>query len=167
MVPLAATKLPVDVHLAFNLFLALLAWPFSRLLARWMTILVPEQMQSGDAPKYLDPAELSTPVVALSSAAREVLGVGDVIEKMLVKASDAFDHNNEIGLREIPALEARVDRLQQEIKVYLSKLGRTGLSEDEGASRSSSSIMPSTSSILVTSSRRAYCRQCGGRLPRG
>ncbi|MBD8689625.1 MULTISPECIES: Na/Pi cotransporter family protein [unclassified Rhizobium] len=132
MVPLAATKLPVDVHLAFNLFLALLAWPFSRLLARWMTILVPEQMQSGDAPKYLDPAELSTPVVALSSAAREVLGVGDVIEKMLVKASDAFDHNNEIGLREIPALEARVDRLQQEIKVYLSKLGRTGLSEDEG-----------------------------------
>ncbi|MCI9868617.1 Na/Pi cotransporter family protein [Rhizobium skierniewicense] len=132
MLPLAATKLPVDVHLAFNLFLALLAWPFSRLLARWMTILVPEQMQSGDAPKYLDPAELSTPVVALASAAREVLGVGDVIEKMLVKASDAFDHNNEIGLREIPALEARVDRLQQEIKVYLSKLGRTGLSEDEG-----------------------------------
>jgi phosphate:Na+ symporter len=132
MLPLAATKLPVDVHLAFNLCLALLAWPFSRLLARWMTILIPEQMQSGDAPKYLDPVELSTPVVALASAAREVLGVGDLIEKMLLKASDAFDQNNEIRLREIPALEAQVDRLQQEIKVYLSKLGRTGLSEDEG-----------------------------------
>ncbi|QJX10045.1 Na/Pi cotransporter family protein [Rhizobium brockwellii] len=132
MLPLAATKLPVDVHLAFNLSLALIAWPFSRLLARWMTILIPEQMQTGDAPKYLDPVELSTPVVALASAAREVLGVGDLIEKMLLKASDAFDHNNETGLREIPALEAQVDRLQQEIKVYLSKLGRTGLSEDEG-----------------------------------
>ncbi|NKL60083.1 Na/Pi cotransporter family protein [Rhizobium leguminosarum] len=132
MLPLAATKLPVDVHLAFNLFLALLAWPFSRLLARWMTILIPEQMQSGGAPKYLDPAELSTPVVALASAAREVLGVGDLIERMLLKTTDAFDHNNETGLREIPALEAQVDRLQQEIKVYLSKLGRTGLSEDEG-----------------------------------
>lgn len=70
--------------------------------------------------------------MALASAAREVLGVGDLIEKMLLKASDAFDHNNEIGLREIPALEDRVDRLQQEIKFYLSKLGRTGLSEDEG-----------------------------------
>lgn len=132
MLPLAATKLPVDVHLAFNLSLALIAWPFSRLLARWMTILIPEQMQTGDAPKYLDPAELSTPVVALASAAREVLGVGDLIERMLLKASDAFDHNNEAGLREIPALEVQVDRLQQEIKVYLSKLGRTGLSEDEG-----------------------------------
>ncbi|PYE31909.1 phosphate:Na+ symporter [Rhizobium sp. PP-WC-1G-195] len=132
MFPLAATKLPVDVHLAFNLSLALIAWPFSRLLARWMTILIPEQIQTGDAPKYLDPVELSTPVVALASAAREVLGVGDLIEKMLLKASDAFDHNNETGLREIPALEAQVDRLQQEIKVYLSKLGRTGLSEDEG-----------------------------------
>src|SRR3546814_16513901 len=51
---------------------------------------------------------------------------------MLLKTSDAFDQNDEIGLREVPGLEAQVDRLQQEIKVYLSKLGRTGLSEDEG-----------------------------------
>ncbi len=130
--PLPASKLPVDVHLAFNLALAALAWPLSRSLARLMTRLVPEPSQADDHPKYLDVEELSTPVVALTSAAREVLGVGDLIERMLLRVSDAFEQNNDGRLREIPILEAQVDRLQQEIKVYLSKLGRTGLSEEEG-----------------------------------
>jgi phosphate:Na+ symporter len=46
--------------------------------------------------------------------------------------SDAFERNNAARLRDISPLERQVDRLQQEVKVYLSKLGRAGLSEDEG-----------------------------------
>jgi phosphate:Na+ symporter len=132
ILPLSLTKLPVDAHLAFNIILAVLAWPFSRILARWMSVLIPEQTHNESAPKYLDQEELSTPVVALTNAAREVLGVGDVIERMLLKVSDAFEQNNAARLKDIPVLERQVDRLQQAVKVYLSKLGRTGLSEDEG-----------------------------------
>ncbi|MCF1495032.1 MULTISPECIES: Na/Pi cotransporter family protein [Rhizobium/Agrobacterium group] len=132
MLPLPYAKLPVDAHLAFNIALALLAWPFSKLLARWMTILIPEEAQTENTPKFLDPDELSTPIVALTSASREVLGVGDLIERMLLKVSDAFERNNAARLRDISPLERQVDRLQQEVKVYLSKLGRAGLSEDEG-----------------------------------
>lgn len=132
MLPLPISKLPVDAHLAFNIALALLAWPFSRLLARCMNVLIPEDTQADNAPKYLDADELLTPIVALTSAAREVLGVGDLIERMLLKVSDAFEQNNASRLNEIPMLERQVDKLQQEVKVYLSKLGRTGLSEDEG-----------------------------------
>ncbi|MGN7714968.1 Na/Pi cotransporter family protein [Agrobacterium radiobacter] len=127
-----ATKLPVDAHLAFNIALALLAWPFSKLLARWMTFLIPEEAQTENTPKFLDPDELSTPIVALTSATREVLGVGDLIERMLLKVSDAFEQNNASRLKDISQIEHQVDRLQQEVKVYLSKLGRSGLSEDEG-----------------------------------
>ncbi|WP_160008209.1 Na/Pi cotransporter family protein [Rhizobium sp. 18055] len=130
--PLAPAKLPVDAHLGFNLILAALAWPFSRLLSKLMLKLVPDDAQTDNAPRYLDPQELSTPVVALASATREVLGVGDLIERMLQRAGDAFERNNMSKLTEIPALEQRVDSLQQEVKIYLSKLGRGGLSEEDG-----------------------------------
>ncbi|NTA50019.1 Na/Pi cotransporter family protein [Agrobacterium tumefaciens] len=132
MLPLAPAKLPVDAHLGFNLILAALAFPFSRLLSRWMLRLVPEEMQVGNAPKYLDDVELSTPVVALASATRETLGVGDLIERMLMRVSDAFEKDDLSKLKQIPSLESQVDSLQQEVKVYLSKLGRLGLSEENG-----------------------------------
>jgi phosphate:Na+ symporter len=131
MLPLSAAKLPVDAHLGFNLILAALAWPFSRTLSRLMLKLVAEEAQPDDGPKYLDLQELSTPVVALASATREVLGVGDLIERMLLRTSDAFESNELSKLREIPSLEKRVDALQQDVKIYLSKLGRSGLSEEE------------------------------------
>lgn len=132
MLPLPYSELPVDAYLAFNIALALLRWPFSRLIARWMTILIPDKAQTENGPKFLDADELSTPIVALTSATREVLGVGDLIERMLLKVSDAFEQNNASRLKDISQIEHQVDRLQQEVKVYLSKLGRSGLSEDEG-----------------------------------
>ncbi len=132
MLPLAPAKLPVDAHLGFNLILAALAWPFSRLLSRLMLRLVPDEVQTDKAPKYLDSQELSTPVVALAGATREVLGVGDIIERMLMRVSDAFERNDLSRLKEIPALDSQVDSLQQEVKIYLSKLGREGLSDENG-----------------------------------
>ncbi|MDO3431511.1 Na/Pi cotransporter family protein [Rhizobium sp. CBN3] len=135
MLPFGPSKLPVDAHLLFNVLLAALAWPFSRPLATLMTRLVPDQAEPDTAPKYLDAHELSTPVIALTSATREVLGIGDLIERMLIRVSEAFEGNDSSKLSEIATLEERVDKLQQAVKVYLSKLGREGLS-DENARRS-------------------------------
>lgn len=139
MLPLSAAKLPVDAHLGFNLILAALAWPFSSLLSRWMLQLVPEDPHTDHAPKYLDQGELSTPVVALTNAARETLGVGDLIERMLMRVSDAFETNDLSQLKEVTKLESQVDHLQQEVKIYLSTLAREGLSE-ENSQRSVSII---------------------------
>ncbi|MBF2712861.1 Na/Pi cotransporter family protein [Agrobacterium vitis] len=132
LLPLPASKLPVDAHLAFNIALAAIAWPCSRFLSARMAKIIPDRIQPENGPKFLDQDELSTPLVALTSAAREVLGVGDLVEKMLLRASNAFEQNDAAGLTELPALERQVDRIQQEIKVYLSKLGRNGLSDEEG-----------------------------------
>ncbi|ENN87937.1 sodium-dependent inorganic phosphate (Pi) transporter [Rhizobium freirei PRF 81] len=125
-------KLPVDVHLLFNIALAICAWPFSRLLSRTMLRVVPNDPQTDDGPKFLDQQALQTPVVALASATREVLAVGDLIERMLIRTENAFNNNDLSPLKEIPVLEKRVDRLQQEVKIYLSKLGRDGLDDENG-----------------------------------
>ena len=126
----APTKLPVDAHLLFNIALAIVAWPFSPLISKLMLRLVPADPQSDDGPKFLDLQALGTPVVAVASATREVLAVGDLIERMLIRTETAFNSNDFAPLKEIPLLERRVDHLQQEVKIYLSKLGRSGLDEE-------------------------------------
>jgi phosphate:Na+ symporter len=126
----APAKLPVDAHLMFNVLLALVAWPFSPLISRLMLRLVPADPKTDDGPKFLDQQALGTPVVALASATREVLAVGDLIERMLIRTETAFNEDDLVPLKEVPSLETRVDHLQQEIKIYLSKLGREGLDEE-------------------------------------
>lgn len=97
-----------------------------------MVYLVPDEPQSEHGPKYLDAQELSTPVIALASATREVLGIGDLIERMLMRAFETFEKKDISTSNEILLLEKRVDSLQQEVKIYLSKLGREGLTEENG-----------------------------------
>lgn len=128
--PTPHSMLAVDAHLAFNLLLAALAWPFSSLLSNAMAKFIRQEVENDTQPRFLDKAELSTPVVALASATREVLGVGDLIERMLIKTSDAFTRSDFSQLADVGPLEKRVDSLQQEVKVYLSKLGRVGLDEE-------------------------------------
>jgi phosphate:Na+ symporter len=133
LLPIPASKLPVDTHLAFNLALALVFWPLSAPVARILERLVQEQAEADAGPRHLDDAALSTPVVALSGATREVLRVGDIVEGMLIRVMRAFNGNNLSDLKEVAALEKQVDRLQQDVKVYLSRLGRQGISGEDAA----------------------------------
>ncbi len=129
---LSPAKLPVDIHLLFNIALAIAAWPFSSLLSGTMLRLIPDEPKAETGPLYLDDRALTTPVIALSGATREVLRVGDLIERMLIASMNAFHHNDLKELRDVAALEKQVDVLQQEVKLYLSRLGRSGLNDEHG-----------------------------------
>lgn len=129
--PLAESMLPVDAHLIFNILLTIIAWPLSGFVSDMMAKIVPADVQADDGPKFLDADALDTPVVALANATREVLVVGDAIERMLIRTENAFKHNDLAPLAEITTLEKKVDRLQQEVKIYLSQLGRKGLDEHD------------------------------------
>jgi phosphate:Na+ symporter len=129
--PLPRQNLPVDMHLLFNLVVAVIAWPFAGVLSHALSRLVPDDEADETGPRYLDEAVLDTPVMALSGATREVLRVGDLIEAMLIRTSNAFDTSDVNELREIDRLEKRVDLLQQEVKIFLSRLGRDRLNEED------------------------------------
>ncbi len=125
--PLAPEKLPVDIHLFFNILLAILAWPFANLISTVMARFVPDEERDDTGPHHLDGGALSTPVIALAGAQREVLRIGDLIDAMLMKTLHALETNKLSGLKDVAALEKQVDLLQQEVKIYLSKLGHAGL----------------------------------------
>lgn len=129
--PLSESMLPVDAHLIFNILLTIVAWPLSGFVSDLMAKVVPNDVQSDDGPRFLDKDALDTPVVALANATREVLVIGDTIERMLIRAENAFKHNDLAPLAEIAMLEKKVDQLQQEVKIYLSQLGRKGLDEND------------------------------------
>ncbi len=131
MLNLTPEMLPVDIHLGYNLVLGLIVWPLAGLLSRGMKRLIPDDPNREFGPEFISESDLKSPALALSSAGREVLRLGDLIEAMLIRTITAFETGNRARLAEIPELESKVDRLQQAIKLYLSRLSRAELSEAE------------------------------------
>lgn len=122
-VPLAVGPLAVSAHLAFNLALAALIWPFNGLVCRLVAVLMPQDAHAAStAPRWLDAQVLDAPPLALTGARREVLDIGDSVERMLAQTRAAFRKHDPAPLAEVRAIEDQVDRRQQQVKNYLSRL---------------------------------------------
>ena len=124
----------VNFHTAFNLAVALLFWPLIDPLAAILARILPEKQDGDDVlqPRHLDEGALDTPAVAIASAARETLRMGEVVEQMLVRSIDALRHDNIKLVHEIEAMDDDVDRLHEAIKLYLTRVSRTELDQAEG-----------------------------------
>jgi phosphate:Na+ symporter len=125
------SRMAADFHTAFNIGLALvfilLLNPMVALLGRWF----PDRPKGNDpsTPLYLDETALVTPSVALVSAARETLHMGDIVETMLRKARVALLSNDRKLISEISNMDDAVDRLDEAVKLYVTKLTRESLNE--------------------------------------
>ena len=75
---------------------------------------------------------LETPPVALANAARETLRMGDAVETMLRDVMTALLNNDRKLVGEVSNLDNVVDRLNEAIKLYITKLTRGSLDEREG-----------------------------------
>jgi phosphate:Na+ symporter len=84
------------------------------------------------APLYLDEAAVHMPSVALACAARETLHMGDVVEDMLRKAMTALMSNDRKLAAEVSRMDNIVDRLDEAIKLYVTKLTRESLDDRDG-----------------------------------
>ncbi len=119
-----------NFHTAFNLCLALAFLPLTGLAARLLERWVPETESAGEPTiEHLDESLLDRPKLALGSATREVMRLADMVEIMLRETILAFEENGEKRRNAIRELDDPVDRLQEEIKLYLTKLTRQPLSD--------------------------------------
>ena len=121
-------------HMAFNLALAAMFIPLLDAVAWLLAHILPERKQAADpaAPRYLDEAALDTPSLALADASRETLRMGDVIETMLRQVMTGLMTNNRQLVQEASRMDNVVDRLEEALKLYLTKLTRGSLDEREG-----------------------------------
>ncbi len=129
--PMPGAALTVEAHLAFNIALTILIWPLIGAITGLAARLIPDAEADPDtAPRWLDDGALDTPPLALAGASREALAIGDTIERMLSQTLLAFHDADPAPLAEVAVLEHRVDRRQQEVKTYLSRLGRDASEEE-------------------------------------
>jgi phosphate:Na+ symporter len=120
-------------HLAFNLVLAGVFLAILNPLAWLLVRILPEQAKTSDpsAPIYLDDTAIETPSVALACAARETLHMGDVVEAMLRDAMTALMTDDRKLVGQVSRLDNVVDRLDEAIKLYVTKITRESLEETE------------------------------------
>ncbi len=127
-------KLVAQFHIAFNIALAALFMPLLDPLAALLTRLLPDRARSEDlsTPRYLEDSALDTPTLALTDAARETLRLGDFVEEMLRKVMTALLTGNRALVADVIRMDNIVDRLEEAIKLYLTRLTRGSLDEAEG-----------------------------------
>ncbi len=129
-----AAKMTAEFHLLFNVVLAAIFIGLLDPIAALLVRVLPERKQTEDAsvPRYLDEAALETPPLALVNAARETLRMGDTVEVMLRDVMAALMNNDRALVSKVSRLDNVVDRLNEAIKLYITKLTRDALDEREG-----------------------------------
>lgn len=123
----------INLHLAFNLLLALVAIPFVGPITAALSYLMSEQTAPQGAlnvASALDPSLLDRPQRAIDCAARELLGMGQKIEQMLLAVEPLYDQWNSATAGMITDQDKAIKQTHLDIKLYLARLGQKGMDED-------------------------------------
>jgi phosphate:Na+ symporter len=123
----------INLHLVFNLVLATLALPLvGPVTAMLNRLMVEAQSRENalEAISALDPALLDKPQRSLDCAARELLGMGQKVEQMLLAVEPLYDRWNSEAADAVRAQDAKIKKMHLEVKLYLARMGQKGLDED-------------------------------------
>ncbi len=119
-------------HSLFNITMAFLFLPFINLHARLCMFVVPTTREDRETVlEYLEPKLLSSPLIALEQAVKEVTYMIRKGQNSLNDACDLFCNGNEGLVERIQEREELIDRLQHDITEYLVELSRKELEPAE------------------------------------
>lgn len=123
----------INVHLVFNLALAVLmlplVGPMMALLTRIMTEKSTEDTKL-DEITALDPSAIGRPQRALDCTARELLGMGQKVERMLTAVEPLYDQWDAEGAKLIRDQDIAIQAMHLNVKLYLAQVGQKGLEKD-------------------------------------
>ncbi len=127
-------RLVADFHTLFNLALAaifVVPLPAFAKLLQWL-LPPPATPFDPSAPIYLDAGAIATPSLALTSAARETLHMGDLVETMLRDTMVALMTDDRKLVATVERMDNSVDNLHEAIKLYVTKITGESLDDREG-----------------------------------
>jgi len=132
--PLSPVTATVAFHTAFNVAAGLIFLPFTSVIARLMTRLVPDDKREIDnlaEPRYLDLNALTTPSVALANAALETVRMSELLDRMLKIALAPLRNGSIEALKELKSIDDRINRYQSGVQSYLADLTQLELEKTE------------------------------------
>jgi phosphate:Na+ symporter len=122
-----------NFHMFFNLALLIAFFPLIDRMVALTIKLIPEDDTSSDmmVPRDLDRGAFETPLVALLNAEREVLRMGEVVERMLRNTFIALKKNDTELAWQTREMDIVANEFYDGIKRYLTGLARETLGEKE------------------------------------
>ncbi len=123
----------INLHLAFNVALAIVALPFVGPITTILSYSMAEKPDPNgalDVTSALDPALLDRPQRAIDCAARELLGMGQKVEQMLIAVAPLYDQWNATTASMIADQDKAIKQAHLDVKLYLARLGQKGMDED-------------------------------------
>jgi phosphate:Na+ symporter len=127
----------VNLHVAFNACLLVVCLPLSGLTVKLTRIMLPEPVASKEdgllSPPVtaLDRAVIDQPKLALASATRELLRMGELVETMLGPAMDLFSTGTREAIARVRKIDDAVNRAHSDIKLYLAEVNRGDITAEE------------------------------------
>lgn len=147
-----AARQTINLHLAFNVVIAVLALPLvgpiTSILSRMVREKADHKAALGTA-SALDPSALDRPSRGLDCVARELLGMGQKIEQMLIAVEPLYDVWKSPAAQEVKDHDIAIKKMHLAVKLYLARLGKSGLDED--LSRRSMDLASISSSLDAAS----------------
>ncbi|MFI5335443.1 MAG: Na/Pi cotransporter family protein [Opitutales bacterium] len=125
LMPGGVARQTANAHTGFNLIVAFAGAMFAGVVGRLVVRAVreaPAAPSLAGAATHLDPTALSTPVFALSNAARETLRLAEEVRVMLAGCWRGYLENSAALVTQVQAHDDRVDELHAAIKHYLSQI---------------------------------------------
>ena len=112
-------------HTAFNVVNVILMLPFTNVLSKTLIRVMPDKVTK-EVPhlKFLDVRMLDTPVIGIQQSQKEIIRMGEIARKMLVRLKDVVvtKGRNEVSEGKIFRREDILDICQKEIVEFLSSL---------------------------------------------
>ena len=126
-------RMVVNMHMGFNLMLAVIFLPFTGSLYHLTLRLIPDRPDADDPGKarYLDEKQLDIPAIALASAGREALRMADLVQSMMEDTIVALRTNDESIVFRIRARDDVLDKLNKAVKLYMAKMARESLDPED------------------------------------
>lgn len=124
----------VNFHVLFNLCLLILALPFTGMMDRLTAMLWPtpeDAVSTATWRSALDRSAITRPNLALASAQRELLRMGETLEAMLRPVMDMLEAGDDHHITRLRAMDDEVNQRHSDIKLFVAELNRGILTEDE------------------------------------
>ena len=128
----------VNFHVLFNMVLVVVCLPFAGAMAKIAERLIPERPTSADDHAILrrpacslDRSVIAVPRLALASASRECLRMGETVETMLRPMMELLEGGNKEQLAALRRLDGEVNRLHSDIKLFIAEVNRGQLNNEE------------------------------------
>ncbi len=117
-------------HTFFNVICTLLFLPFTKLLVKAATIIVPDKKQEEKPSEiiYMDKRFLNTPAVAIEQLKKEVFRMADMAMESLQTAFDGFINRDLDAVDKVAENNEHIMNLGEQISDYLVKVSASGIS---------------------------------------